>query len=400
MKKIVNKNKIVWINFLHLYQPSNSKEYNIKEAIEKSYFRIIRSLEENPDIKFNININGCLLSSMEDLGYDNFISRINKLVKRKQIELTGTACYHPILPLIPEKEVKLQIKENEEILQKHFGKNFKPSGFFLPELAYSAKVAKIVKSMGYKWIILDEIAIDGKIKEHDFNQVYYDKNSGLEVVIRSRKISNNYVPNAINDINQKCSKDFKSSVIITATDGELYGLRYIDQTAIFEKLLKLNNLQTITVSEFIKQNKKSIVSIKPLSHSWATSEKELKMGQYFNLWKEETNKIQKKLWQLANLAHDTVEKYKKDDNYYWARWHLVRGLASCTFWWASAKDFRLFGPISWSPDEIEKGANELIKSIRSINDIASRKIKIKAEKLCILIKKDIWENHWTYYWKK
>jgi len=107
-----------------------------------------------------------------------------------------------------------------------------------------------------------------------------------------------------------------------------------------------------------------------------------------------------KLWQLANLVYKTVEDYKKDDNYGWARWHFVRGLASCTFWWASAKDFRLFGPISWSPDEIERGSNELIRAIRALDDVTTRRTKIKAERLYIKIKQMVWDRHWKYYWKK
>ncbi|MEA3464230.1 MAG: polysaccharide deacetylase family protein [Patescibacteria group bacterium] len=388
---------IIWINFLHLYQPVNTDAHVIKEATEQSYYRIIRAIEEYPNIKFTLNITGCLFLRWEELGYYDLIKRIGKLIKKGKIELTGTAAYHPIMPLIPEQEAIKQIKENEKILKKHFGKNFKPKGFFLPELAYSPFVAKIVKKMGYQWLILDEIAYSGKIGKNDFNQVYKDKNSDLKVVIRSRKYSNSYVPETIA---KEIKNNKEEKIIITATDGELYGLRYIDHTAIFEKLLKRQDLRTITISEFIKQHKKKIVNIKPLPHSWATSEKELQKAQYFNLWQEKTNVIQKKLWQLAYLAHDTVEKYKKDNNYYWARWHLVRGLASCTFWWASAKDFRLFGPISWSPDEIERGVNELIRSIRSLDDVAARKTKISAEKLCISIKRAVWKKHWTYYWKK
>ena len=192
--------KLTWINFLHLYQPVNTDAHVIKEATEQSYYRIIRAIEEHPNIKFNLNINGCLFLRWEDLGYHDLIKRIGKLIKKGKIELTGTACYHPIVPLIPEKEVKRQITENEEILQKHFGKNFKPKGFFFPEMAYSPATARIVKSMGYEWIILDEMAVDGKIKNHDFNQVYYDKNSGLKIVIRSRKISNSYVLKTVTKI--------------------------------------------------------------------------------------------------------------------------------------------------------------------------------------------------------
>ncbi|MCG2695660.1 hypothetical protein L6248_01870 [Candidatus Parcubacteria bacterium] len=194
--------------------------------------------------------------------------------------------------------------------------------------------------------------------------------------------------------------DSKDKVVATITDGELYGLRYIDHTAIFEKLLKRRDLQTITISEFIKQSKKEIVSIKPQPHSWVTGEKEYRKKEPFNLWREKGNVVQKKLWQLADLSYSTIENNQNDINYYWARWHFVRGLASCTFWWASAKDLWLLSPISWNPDLIERGTNELIRSIRALDNVATRKTKIKAEKLYISIKKAVWKKHWAYYWKK
>jgi alpha-amylase/alpha-mannosidase (GH57 family) len=57
-------------------------------------------------------------------------------------------------------EIVKQIKENEEILQKYLGADFKPKGFFLPEMAYGDNVGEIIKSLGYEWMILDEIADD------------------------------------------------------------------------------------------------------------------------------------------------------------------------------------------------------------------------------------------------
>ncbi len=396
--------KLTWINFLHLYQPANTDAHVIKEATEQSYYRIIRAIEEHPNIKFTLNITGCLFLRWEELGYYDLIERIGKLIKKRKIELTGTACYHPIIPLIPEEEVKRQIKENEEILQKHFGKNFKPKGFFFPEMAYSPKTAQIIESMGYKWIILDEMAVGGKIRNHDFNQVYYDKNSGLKVIIRSRKISNSYVPKTITKILNNIEKSHapieNNRIITTVTDGELYGLRYIDHTAIFENLLKRPDLRTLTISEFIQQSKKKIVNIKPQPHSWVTSENEYKKKEPFNFWNEKGNVVQKKLWQLAKLAYKAMENNKNDKNYYWTRWHLVRGLASCTFWWASAKDLWLLSPISWNPDLIERGTNELIRSIRALDSEDTRNIKIKGEKLYISIKRTVWKKHWAYYWKK
>lgn len=387
---------MIWINFLHFYQPANADAVTIKEATEMSYMRVIRALEEHDNIKFTININGSLFIRWEELGYGDLIKRIGKLIKQGKVDLTGTACYHPILPLIPKKEVERQIKENEDLLKKYFGDNFMPRGFFLPEMAYNKEVSKIIKRLGYEWMILDEIAWNGKLDIADTQKIYKDKNSGIKIVLRSRSASKEYVPNAVNKFLDIKGENEK---VITATDGELYGLRYIDHTAEFEKLLKNPKLRTMTVSEFI-DSENGLLDINPSAHSWETTEKEFSLNEPFNLWHEKTNTIQKKIWQLANLAYKTIEENENDPNHWWARWHLVRGLASCTFWWASARDFRSFSSLSWSPDEIERGTNELIRSVRTLENENTREIKVKAEKLYVEIKKMVWQKHWVYYWKK
>ncbi len=385
--------KKIWINFLHLYQPANVDAYHIQEAVNKSYYRLVRALEEHPQIKFTWNISGCLLQRWEEMNYFDLIQRIKKLVERKQLEITGTAAYHALLPLVGEAEVIEQIKANEVILQKHFGVKFKPKGFFLPEMAYSPEVAKIIKKRGYQWIILDEILYSGHLGQVDFNRVYTDTNSGLKVVFRNRRQSSAYVPDNL--------KDFLADhdVVISATDAELYGLRHEDPTAELEKILKRDSFRTQLISDFITQREKT-ARVKILSGNWESTEKELKTNEPYALWQAKNHPIQKAIWELARYAQSLDKKHRKDPNYYWYRWHLVRGLASCTFWWASGRDFsHNFGPRAWSPDEIERGINELIRSVRSLHSHLTRANKIKAEKMYLRLERLIWEKHWRYYWQ-
>lgn len=389
-----------WLNFLHCYQPVNTEAHIIKEATERSYLRLIRALEEHPQIKFTLNITGCLFLRWEDLGYKDVVLRLKRLLEKGNLELTGSAAYHPLLPLVPEEEVKRQIKENEKILKKYLGAAWRKRGFFFPEGAYSPKVAQIVKKLGYEWTVLDEIARDGHLHQFsfdDFDRVYRDKNSGLKVVFRSRKFSKCYVPEFIKKMIER-DRD-QDTLYITVTDGELYGLRHIDHTAEFEKLLKNKYLKTMTFSEFIDAHPGS-KPITMLSSSWESREEELAEGKPYALWYDKDNDVQQMLWKLARLAYRITEDNQQDKNYQWARWHLVRGLASCTFWWASAKDFRLFGPISWSPDEIERGVNELVRALRALDSETTRAAKLAGERLSIKIKQIIWERHWREYWKK
>jgi len=387
--------KIIWVNFLHFYQPPTALNEIVIEATDKSYKRIISALKRNPKINFTLNITGCLLEKLADLGYSNLINDLKNLVSSGQIELTGSAAWHPLLALLPKQEIVRQIKINQKILQKYFGAKLKLKGFFIPEAAYGVKVAKIVKKLNYRWIMLDEISADIKSNQLDFSNLYIDKNSGLKILFRQRQDSKKYPPQTI----FKLIEELKEKMVITATDAELYGLRHQDFSGTFEKLLKRPEIKTLTASEYLaglSQSKKITLR----ASSWESTEKELKNNLPYFLWHNKKNKIQTMLWQLANLAISTVNKYPEDQNYSWARQHLDNGLASCTFWWASAHDFGLYGPISWNPDEIEKGANELIRSIRTLADPKTKQTKIKAEKLYIKIKQLIWHKHWNYHWGK
>ncbi|MFA5154844.1 MAG: hypothetical protein WC453_00255 [Patescibacteria group bacterium] len=392
---------MLWINFLHLYQPANVEYYNIRKALDKSYWRLLRLMEEHPGLRMTWNVSGCLLERLELEKEKNFLAQLKFLVKKGRLELTGSAAYHGFLPLLPEDEVVRQIKANEKILRRFFGRAFKPRGFFLPEMAYSPAVAKIVKRLGYDWLILGEPAYNGgqpRVGRPDPDRYYLDAASGLKVVFRNREFSNAYPPDKLWPL----FKQAAAGTYITATDAELYGLRHEDPTAELEKIVKLKSLQTMTVSQFIRRaGRRPAATIKVWPSSWESSAEEIRSGRPYQLWLDKQNKIQIALWQLANLALDLGRKYKNDKNYYWHRWHLSRGLASCTFWWASARDFsKVYGPYAWSPDDIVRGLEDLIRAVRSFADPKTKKPKLAAEKYYLRAQKLVWEKHWKKHWQK
>jgi len=389
---------MLWLNFLHFYQPANIEYFNIRKALDKSYWRLLRLMEEHPDLRMTWNISGCLLERLIEGKEKSFIERLQFLVKRGQIELTGSAAYHGFLPLLPAAEVISQIKANEKILRKIFGKNFKPRGFFLPEMAYSPDAAKLIKQLGYSWIILDEYAVKNKLSKKLNEGIFIDAASGLLVVFRDRALSTAYPPDKLWPL----FKSGSTGTYITATDAELYGLRHEDPTGEIEKIARIKGLETKILSDYIKSaGRKKIEKIDLIPASWESTASELKKKHPYHLWQNKKNDIQTDLWHLANLALGIGEKFKNDKNYYWYRWHLVRGLASCTFWWASARDFsKIYGPYAWSPDDIERGLEDLIRAVRSLSDIKTKKVKLEAEKYYLRIKKNIWLEHWKKHWQK
>ncbi|NCN22101.1 hypothetical protein GW758_02110 [Candidatus Falkowbacteria bacterium] len=380
---------MIWINFLHLYQPANIDDYHIQEALNQSYWRLIRLLEENPELRMTFNVSGCLLERLEDMGELDFIKALKKLNDSGRLELVSSAAYHGFLPLLPEEEIVKQIKENEIILQRFFGSDFKPKGFFLPEMSYSSALAKIVKSFGYDWIILDEISTANK--QIDLEQIFIDETSGLKVIFRQRELSRAYPPDEIYQLLATNKK-----VAISATDAELYGLRHEDPTGEMEKIAADQKIVTKTVSDYIYSFAlENLSAIKLRESSWESEEIDIIKGQPFILWFDKKNSIHRDLWRLSNLSLELGEKFKDDNNIKWHRWHLVRGLASCTFWWASANDFTTsFGPYAWNPDIVERGLNDLLRSVRAIENKKSLNDKLKAETLALRLRKNLWRRHW------
>lgn len=382
-----------WINFLHFYQPANIEAKIIEEAAQKSYFRLLRLFEENKNLRLTINISGCLLERMEELGMADFSSRLIPLLKSGRIEIVGTAAYHAFLPLLPEKEIIFQIKEQEKILQKHFGIS-RPKGFFLPEMAYSKEAAVIIKKLGYEYLILDPISYSPK-NNNDLEalKVYRDQDSGLKIIFRNRAWSTKYAP----DYLQRSLATGRAGTIITASDAELYGLRHEDPSAELEKVAQDKRLITNNLNDLIASTSE-IEDIILRPSSWESSERELSSKNPYALWSAKKNQLHKILWELAGLSIQVVDSNLKDPGYSWARWHLSRGLASCSWWWASGHDFsRHFGPLAWSPDELERGVNDLLRAVRSIENKKTRLSKIKAEKLVARLRFLVWTKHWKKY---
>ena len=393
---------MIWLNFLHLYQPANAEDFFIEESFTKSYARLIRLLVSNPSLKFTLNISGCLLERLASRPNDfkiegeDFIVVIKRLINSGQLELVSSAAYHGFLPLLPEAEARKQIKENKELLKKYLGDDFKIKGFFSPEMAYSKELAKIIKDEGYEWLILDSVS--SYDQSLDFNQIFIDDESGLKIIFRCREFSRAYPPDEV----KKLIDEGKRQLLITATDAELYGLRHEDPSGEMEAVVKDVRLETKIISEYISSfNEQELKRITLRRSSWESEEKDIIHGEPFIFWQHKKNIIHRDLWKLSYLSLSLTEKFPDDKGLTWHRWHLVRGLASCTFWWASASDFSFnFGPLAWNPDVVERGLEDLIRSVRSIDNKDSLRDKLKAEALCLKIKKNLWQRHWKKHWSK
>jgi len=364
---------LYWANFLHIYQPPTQKEIWVRRITKESYRKIFSGLLEIPKCRLTLNINSVLCELLEKWDGKDVIKDIRELLKRGNLELTGSAKYHAFLPLMPEEEIRRQIRLDEEGLNKYFDGYWQRNGFFSPEMAYSDKVAKVAKEMGYKWIIIDEMGFP-QGKKYMSNKIYQIKNiDDFGVFFRERNLSfivlsaqigtmpaiTRYLSNRLN----------KNEYAVTAMDGETFGHHRPGMEQFLFDLLSDEKIKTVSVNdlfEFFPERE----MVEPRPSTWAVTEEDMERGEPYARWSRSDNKIQKNQWKLTNLAIETVRRTPEDEI---IRSAFDRAVHSDQYWWASARPW-------WSLEMIERGAFELKNIVLSSSE-SSEKEKNKAEEL-------------------
>lgn len=368
-----------WSNFLHIYQPPTQTEAIVRKVTDESYRKLVRVLKAYPSAKITLNINACLTEQLARYGLTDVIDGLRDLAERGQIEFTGSAMFHPILPLIPREEIVRQIELNTAVNRRYFGDIYRPEGFFPPEMCYSAAVAEVVRAMGFRWIIVDEVAYNGKLGSVGDDFLY--RIQGLDdfhVFFKERPFSAGITYGAFAE-----AKPFlqalddrleRKSYLLTGTDGEVYGHHRPGQEKLLEEIFARGEPQTCTISDLIPLFPTK-ETVDPLPSSWSTWEDEMARGIPYPQWHYPGNDIHTLQWELCNLAIATVESVAPGVEGYEEAHHLLdEGLHSCQYWWASCRPW-------WDVGMIEAGAAKLAQSVHELKDVVEWGTVVAAERL-------------------
>lgn len=366
-----------WGNFLHIYQPADQQRDILEAIVVQCYRPLISHIAETPNIKVTFNITGALLELFDKYGYRDLIDMLRTAGEEGKIEFTGSAKYHGFLPLLDEEDIRRQIEINNETLIHYLGKDCKPKGFFPPEMGYDPKILPIVESLGFEWIILDEIALNGEPGSVDYTKIYKIKDSNLKVFFRERRLSNLIMSAVVRspETLREAMKDELQSprYIVTAMDGETFGHHRPGLEKLLFNIFETKDFNLVTISELLKDYKNE-EEISPIMSTWASSREDIEKGIQFLSWKDPENSIHTWQWELFHLARTNVESLDtKSPVYEEIKHRMDVGTASDHFWWASAKPW-------WSLEMIEDGAYRLLDTIRAIPKV-SPEIIIKARDL-------------------
>lgn len=348
--------------FLHCYQPSTQYPEVLHQVVRKSYEPIIQILESNPNSVINLNFSGALVEQLT-LSYGDILSRIRSLHTRGQIELLGSACYHPLLTYIPDVEIRRQVRLNEQIIKNDIGANLAEySGFFAPEMSIDKHVCQVIKELGYSYVMADESAVPVGSKQYlNQSRIFIDKGSGLKIVCRHKDLSLDIAFSKLRSISDFLEIVRGMPYVILAIDGETFGHHRPEQVELLRSLLQYyvisNELELTKLSDLLFTE--PAIGIDVARSCW---------GENFKRWDNPENKLHVAQWKLLNTVVKAVDEYPERDGGYWeAREILDKGLQSDQFWWASVNP-------CWHYKMVERGAKLLLDSVLALpGDLPAKK---------------------------
>lgn len=359
---------MIYVGFLlHIYQPPNQLERVLDKIVGECYKPLFDLINNKPGSRFTLNLNWSLTELLLKQGYTDVLAKIQEGLKKHRLEITGTAAYHAILPLIPRDEQIRQIRVNYEKNRGVFGEYYKPKGFFPPEMAFGHDIIEAIKEEKYKWTITDDQPFNCIHNEVPFN--YVPVMDGLPVFLRSNlwsnKISMESHPDGskfsgreicewlINDMNDWWKG--QDGYIIIAMDGETFGHHvkgYIElflESFIDEIKRRKDQIKMVHITKLLKKFPRDEKQVPP--GSWSTNAEDFWSGNVFPLWKNKYNSAHQLIWELVNLAIESVHRLESN---------LDKSLNSCTLWWA-AKNQDEISPITYT------GIKMLIDIIKHAN---------------------------------
>ena len=137
-------------DFMHAYQPFFSEEIPdwVVTNLEEVFLPLSRAFAKGL-CKHTVQIQGWTLESWDSNDkikptFQEFLDNMRKAISAGNIEIGFSAYSHPILPLLSNKLVEMQIEEDYKTVLKYFGE---PKVFFPPEGAIDQRVLNIVSEI-------------------------------------------------------------------------------------------------------------------------------------------------------------------------------------------------------------------------------------------------------------
>ncbi len=321
---------------LHFYQPPTQSPEVVRRISGECYDPVFRLLRDT-SASVTVNINFSLSEQLSVLCPET----LDTMGSASGCEFTQSGAFHPIFPLISNRETKRQLDLNGEGNRSLLPRFGSPAGVFPPEMALNGDTAELLAGLGYRWTITDDVpwVACGLEAPATWVPVY----RGIRVLLRSNFWSN-FIAFHGDDgglIARRLVKEMRSwmgdedSYIVIAMDGETFGHHRKGAVEGFlapflGALADAGGARLATLGEIAAAfpGRESKVP----DGSWSTSPGDVERGVPFPLWDDPENADHKTMRQLLNTV---LDRARQCDSGRVARL-ADEMLYSCPFWWASS----------------------------------------------------------------
>jgi alpha-amylase/alpha-mannosidase (GH57 family) len=346
---------------LHFYQPPWQFRDVLERICDECYRPFIDYFRKyKPPITLNMNYS--LLEVLRRDKLEDVVEGFKNV--GNQVDVTNSAAYHIIIPLIlalqnGEHIVRDQIKLNKKGLEDL---GITPRGFFPPEMAIDENSLAFIDGV---WAIADSVCYDA-VNSDTIPYNYVGLVKDKPIIFRSRNWSNELtlampsrndydIKGYVSRLKEGLEKWFKGDgYVVLAFDGETLGhhvKQYRNFLEQFFNILADSKIEAKTISDIMNifQERRE-VRIAP--GSWSTEIEQIKKGIYYPLWYGD-NEIHRIWYQtISTLAEIYTSLDDEGKNF------VNRELNSCIPWQAS------FGKTKFFYDWL----NKVVSFIERINE--------------------------------
>ncbi|MEW6039165.1 MAG: glycoside hydrolase family 57 [Pseudomonadota bacterium] len=352
---------------LNLHQPPGNLEHLLDhqdweaKEILFAYDRIARSLWDYSDVgRVHLSVSGTLLETLSSPGFQERVYGIvdcGSLLWHWQnqsiIDILGTGYYHPVLPLIPERDRLEHLKRWQSIAGHVFWRQ-RFNGFWPPEMGFSMELIPLLRKCGYRYVIVDSEHVE-PVTPMAWQEIRYRPHLArhgsrdIIVIVRDRDLSDaqeagmepGWFENELKERTKWCNFE---PLVTTCTDGENGGwFRNITHEANFwgafyQPLLasarKGGAIQPAFIHDYLDRYG-VFGEVKVKTGAWNTG---WHHGRDFTQWtgSEEQKTGLAELQALSDALHAELDKpgaqpagHELDT----ALWRLLRAETSCNFYW-------------------------------------------------------------------
>lgn len=212
---------------IHYHQPVGNFDGVFKEAFEKSYKPFIKTVIRHPSIRFGLHISGPVWDWIIENEPD-FLSDIERLTSRDQVELISGGYYEPILEILPERDAVGQIELMNKFIRTRFKQN--PKGIWLTERVWDPSLPILLSKLGIKYTTVDDTHFYyAGLEEKDIHGYYITERAGHWLnIFPIQKLLRYAIPFKEPSQVVNILKRYKDTGIINsvtyADDGEKFGL--------------------------------------------------------------------------------------------------------------------------------------------------------------------------------